>query len=100
MPNIYVGTINAEGPTNALVGTTSGTIIAETIGRVGLTLVNISSGTIYLAFQGLTATLNAGTVLTPNGGSFTMDEYNYSNGTINGISTLANSIVAVQQFIR
>ena len=100
MPNILSGTINASAPTNALVGTSSGAIIAENLARQGLVLINIASGTIYLAFQGAVAVLNAGVVLTPNGGSFTMDEYNYSNGTINGIANVANSVISIQEFIR
>ena len=95
MPSILVGTINATTPTSIAVGTTSGTAIVENINRVGLVLVNTSANTMFLAF-GTAATLNAGIVLTPNGGSWSMDEYAYSNQQVNAVSFATGSNLAIQ----
>lgn len=100
MPNFHVGTINASPPSNVLVGSSSGQIIAENINRQGLVLVNLSSSTVYLGLDANTAVLNAGIVLMPNGGAWVMDEYNYNNRQVTGIAHSANNIVTIQEFIR
>ena len=100
MPNIHVGTINSSGPTNALVGTSSAIAVAAVINRVGLILTNVSSGTVFLGLQNTTATLNAGIVLTPNGGTWSMDEYSFTNDQINAVAYNAGSVMCIQEFIR
>jgi len=100
MPNIFVGTINPSAATSVAIGTSSGTAVVENINRVGLTLTNTSTSTIFLGLGGFAATLNGGIVLTPNGGAWTMDEYSYTNGTIYGISFAAGSNLAIQEFTR
>lgn len=95
-----LGTINASAPTNALIGTGSGKAVAENINRVGLILTNISTSTMYLALMNFTATLNAGIVLTPNGGVWTMDAFNFNNSQINAVAHSANNILSILEFIR
>ena len=95
-----LGTINASAPTNILIGTTSGQALAENLNRVGLILTNVSNSTIYLALMDFTATLNAGIVLTPFGGVWTMDQFNFNNSKINAIAHSANNILSIQEFIR
>jgi hypothetical protein len=60
MPNVFTFTNQASAPTNALVGATSGQVLALNSNRKGCILVNISSNTMYLAFDGNAAVLNAG----------------------------------------
>ena len=99
MPDFHVGTINAQVPSAAGVGTVSEVIVAENVDRVGLMITNISDGTIYLGI-GNTATLKAGIVITPGGGAWSMDEYSYSNQAITAIAHSSTLIIAFQQFIR
>ncbi len=100
MPNLYVGTISASGPTNTLVGSSSAQALAGNNLRAGLVLTNISTSTIYLGLQDTTAKLNAGIVLLPNGGSWVMDEYTYNNDPINAIAHSAGNILCIQEFVR
>lgn len=100
MPNIHTGQTSVNPPSNALVGASSSVLITQNISRVGLTLVNLSSSTVYLGLSNNAAVLNAGIVLLPNGGSWTMDEYSFNNETINAIAHGAGNIVAVQEFVR
>ena len=99
MPNFEVGTINAEEPSHAGVGTTSEIIVPETIQRVGLTITNLSAGTIYLGINS-TSTLSAGLVLSGGGAAWSMDEYTFSNQAITAIAHTSTLLVAIQQFIR
>ena len=98
MPNIYVSTNAGSAPQSVAVGTSSGTLIVKNVNRAGLVIINTSSSTMYLAFDGLAATLNAGIVLTPNGGAFSMDDYTFTRGTIKAIAHVALSNAAVQEF--
>lgn len=100
MPNIYISTNTASAPQTVAVGTTSGTVIAGNVDRAGLIITNLSTGTIYLAFDGLTAILNGGGVIGANGGVFNMDEFTFTKGTVTGIGNAANMTVAVQEFYR
>ena len=100
MSNLNVFPINASPPTNVLIGATNTQAVAENTNRQGLILTNISTSTMYLSLMGFTATLNAGIVLTPNGGAWTMDEYNFNNSTINAIAHSAGNILCIQELIR
>jgi len=100
MSNIHSFPINASAPSNVKVGTSSGTVLAANNDRMGLILTNISTGTMYLGLAGNAAVLNSGIVLGANGGSWTMDEFNFNNEIIKGIAHAANSILAIQQFVR
>ena len=98
MPNILVSTNTASAPSNVLVGATSGVVLAQNLNRAGLILTNLSTGTVYLAFDGGTAVLVSGVTLGANGGVFSMDDFNFTKGAINGIAHSAGAIVAIQQF--
>ena len=100
MPNILSGPISASAPTNVLVGVASGAAVAANNNRVGLVLVNISNSTVYLGLQGAVAVLNSGIVLTPNGGSFSMDEYSYNTDAVTAIAHVAGSTLTIQELIR
>ena len=99
MPNFESGTINAEAPARAAVGVTSEEIVPETIGRVGLTVTNLSTQTIYIGINN-PAVLNAGITLSGNGGNWSMDEFSWTNQQINAIGHAATLTVAFQQFVR
>ena len=99
MPGNVKGTINANPPSNALVGTTDSVVVAENLNRQGLILTNISGSTVYLALMNMRSTLHAGITLTPNGGTWVMDEFNFNNSAINAIAHSAGNIVAIQEFI-
>ena len=98
MPNILVSTSSASEPANGGVGTASEIVVPENTTRVGLTMVNISSETIYLGI-GQTSTLKAGIVLTPDGGAWSMDEYSYTKEAITGIAHTKTLIIAFQEFV-
>jgi len=100
LPNLFVGTIRAVAPSNTLVLSSSDTIVAADSDMIGLVLTNISSSTMYLGLNGFYAVLNKGIVLSPNGGVWTMDDYNFTNDKISGIANTTNSIIAIQKFTR
>ena len=99
MPGEIRSTINASPPSNVLVGATDTVVVAENLSRQGLILTNISGSTIYLALMNMRSTLHAGITLTPNGGTWVMDEYNFNNSAINAIAHSAGNIVSIQEFI-
>ena len=100
MPNFFTGQINASAPANTLVLSSTDAVVAANNDRVGLVITNLSSGTVYLGLGGREAVLNKGITLTPNGGTWTMDEYTFNNQKVQGIGNTNNSIVAIQEFTR
>ena len=100
MPNIGVATIQAKAPAISSVGNSSTQVLAQTIDRVGLELVNISDSTVYLGFTGNAAVLLKGSVLTAGGGSWTMDDYNFTNEAVTAIAHTAASLLSVQEYVR
>ncbi len=99
MPNILTGSITGSSPSQVSVGVASAQAVAFNSGRTGLVLTNISTGTIYLAFGASAAVVGSGIVLTANGGTWAMDEYNFSKEIINAIAHQALSGLALQEFI-
>ena len=100
MPNLLSGTISAASPKTVAVGTTSGEAVPANNNRVGLIMSNLSTGTVYLGLSGLAATLNAGIVLLPSGGTtWSMDDYTYNKDQVNAIAHAAGATVAFQEFI-
>lgn len=89
--------LTASSPTFATVGVASAQAVASNANRKGLTLVNTSSSTIYLAFGGATAVIGSGTPIRPYG-SFSMSEYDYTTGAVNAIATGASSNLTVQEY--
>ena len=98
MPNIFVGAITASAPANTLCLTTTDALIAANNDRVGLVVVNLSQGTIYLALSGHEAVLNKGIAISSSGGVWTMDDYTFNREKIQGIAHTTNSVVAIQEF--
>lgn len=98
MPNTGVYTNTGSSPQSVSVGNSSGLLVAQNINRAGLVIVNISSSTMYLAFDGNVAALNAGVALNPNGGVFSMDDYTFNKGQVNAIAHTAGSSAGVQEF--
>ena len=100
MPNFEVGTIHAKSPALKSIGSSSTEVLAQNLNRVGLELVNISDSTIYLGFTGNVAVLLNGSVITAGGGSWTMDEYNYTNEAVTAIAHTVASLLSVQEYAR
>jgi len=100
MPNINIGQVNVSAPTAGAVNSSSSTLVIANNDRVGLSLVNVSNSTIYLGLAGNTAVLGRGTTLVPNGGTWSMDEFSFNNGTINAIAHSNGNDVAIQEFTR
>lgn len=99
MPNILVGSTQSAAPVQAAVGTSSIEIVAATEQRSGLTIVNISGGTVYLGFGTNAAILRGGIAITADGGSWSMDEYTFTKEAINAIGHSATLLVGVQEFL-
>ena len=85
MPNILTGSITGSAPTQASVGVASATAVAFNSGRTGLVLTNLSTGTMYLGFGANAAVVGSGIVLVA-GGTWTMDEFNFSKEAVNAIA--------------
>lgn len=98
MPNFHTGTISASAPTNALVSTSSSTIVPANNNRVGLIVVNLSSSTVYIGLSGHDATLNAGIAILGSGGNWNMDDYTYTKDAVKAIAHSAGNIITVQEF--
>ena len=98
MPNLMVGAITASAPSKTLILTSSDTIVAANLNRVGLVLTNLSNGTIYLGLSGRYAVLNSGIAIAPFGGVWLMDDYTFNKEKISGIGDTNNSIMAIQEF--
>ena len=88
--------LTASSPTAATVGTSSGSAVASNANRKGLVLTNTSNNTISFGI-GAAAVLNSGITLVP-GGTWVMDEYTFSTGTINAIASAVSSNLAIQEF--
>lgn len=95
------GTLNTKSaltpsaPTAASVGIASAQILAATA-RKGLVLTNTSNARISLGF-GVAAILNSGVTVYP-GGTFQMDEYSFTVGTITAIASAAASNLGIQEY--
>lgn len=99
-PHLEVGTISAQPPGREGVGTASSVILPANNDRVGLIIVNISDGTIYLGINN-TATLRAGIVLVAGGrGVWSMDDYTYTKDAIAAIGHSASLEISYQEFVR
>ena len=96
--NILSGSISASAPQQASVANSSTTIVVENLQRVGLVLMNLSAGTIYLGINN-TAILGSGITLLPDGGVWTMDEYNFVKEQINAIAHSSGSLLSIQEFV-
>jgi hypothetical protein len=89
--------VTGNTPTNTPIGLSSVTVLASNANRKGVNVVNISFGTVSLAF-GIAAVLYTGVTLGP-GGTFWMDAQDFTTATINAISSQTNTTIAVQEFV-
>lgn len=96
--NFHAGSVSALAPAQAAVAATSTAVVAENSQRVGMVLMNLSSGTIYIGINNA-AVVGSGITLLPNGGVWTMDEYNFIKEPINAIAHSAGSLLAIQEFV-
>jgi len=74
------------------------TVLAANANRKGANVVNISFGTVSLAFGGASAVAFTGVTLGP-GGTFWMDHLDFTTAAIQAISTQGNTTIAVQEFV-
>jgi hypothetical protein len=88
-------TPNAAGSAN--VSTSSAQVLGVNANRTGFVCTNLATNNIYLAFNGNAAALNSGVALLP-GASFSMDDYSYTTGQINAISTSVTNALSYQEF--
>ena len=100
MSNIHGAKSSAKDPDALIIGTSSVMVIPENYSRDGATLINISGNFISISFGGTAAILYKGITLTPNGGSWAMDDYAFTNEQINAIASAVNSTLCIQEYIR
>lgn len=90
--------LTGSSPATATIGVSSGAVIAANANRKGLVIVNTSTiSTVSLNVVAGTAVLDSGITLTPHG-TWTMDEYTFTTAAINGIASLASTILSIQEF--
>jgi hypothetical protein len=85
-----------EAATNVTISTSSATVLAANSLRRGVNICNISFGTVSLAF-GAAAVIYTGVTLGP-GGTFWMDDTDFTTQSITAISSQSNTTIAVQEF--
>lgn len=90
--------LTALSPTTATVGITSGLVVASNASRKGLVIVNLSTNVISLGFGSSAAVLNSGITLTQYGSVFQESEYDYVTSAVNAISSLAGSVISIQEY--
>mgnify|MGYP001559413783 CR=1 FL=1 len=99
MPSFETGPVSGSAPTQIDVDTASKEVVAENYSRVGLVLMNLSTGTVYLGFGTNAAVVGSGIPLLPSGGNWSMDDYTYTKEAINAIAHSNNSLLAIQEFV-
>lgn len=97
MSGPYVSIVDGQAPANALATTTSAVVLAANPNRRGLVISNASTGTVWIGINN-TATLNAGIMLAASVGTWSMDDYTYTNQAITAIAHAAGSIISIQEF--
>lgn len=90
-------TLTPSAPTQAAVGVASAVVVAQNGSRKGLILVNTSVAYISLGFN-CDAVLYNGITLNPNGGTYVMDEYDFTNVLVKAIASAAASNLAIQEY--
>lgn len=102
-PKLVVTHAAAAVANQVAIGTSSSVVVAASLSgaatsRIGLTITNLSTGTVYLAFGTNAAVVGSGIPLLPSGGSWSMDDYLYTKEAVNGIAHNSNSLVSFQEF--
>lgn len=95
-PISAITALSPSSPTTFSVAVTSSTAVAFNASRKGLVLTNLSSGRMSFGL-GVAAVAGSGIVLLP-GGVWVMDQFTFSTASINAISTVASSVLSVQEF--
>lgn len=90
--------LTPAAPANATVGVASAEAVAARTTRKGLVLVNTSANWIFLGFGANAAVVNKGISLSPNGGSWTMDEHTFTRQAVNAIAEAGGSNLGVQEY--
>jgi hypothetical protein len=85
-------------PTAVSVGVASGVAVAQNLTRKGLTLINTSVNWISLSEHGGAAVLYSGITLAPNGGSYTMNDFDFTTNEIRAIASGVASNLAIQEY--
>lgn len=88
--------LTANSPANVSVGVTSASCLASNTSRRGAIFTNVSINKISMGI-GVAAVLNSGITLYP-GGTWTMDEFNFTTAAVNCIASAAASGLGVQEF--
>lgn len=94
--SIVKAALAPASPVTFSVGVASSTAVAFNANRKGLTLINLSSGRMSFGL-GVAAVAASGITLLP-GGVWVMDEYTFTTASINAISTVASSVLSIQEF--
>lgn len=85
-------------PTGTVIDLSSVQVASANANRTGFVLINVGSGWVSLGL-GTAAILYAGVTLSPNGGTFEMDEYMFCNSAIYGIASITGTVLTIQEFI-
>lgn len=89
--------LSPSAPTAVTIAASNTSVLASTAARKGLIVVNTSVNTISLGL-GAAAVLNSGITLNPSGGTWVMDEFNFTTGAVNAIASAGSSNLSVQEF--
>lgn len=89
-------TLSPNSPSGVSIGLSSTSVLSANSSRKGATIMNTSTATISFGL-GAPAVLNSGITLVP-GGCWTMDQYTFTQGSINAIASVAASNLSVQEF--
>ena len=100
MANFNVGKVTPLDTDVAVVGLATGQILPFRYTRAGLVLTNISDNWVSIRLDG-TAEVNmyTGITLSPGGGTWTMDEYTFTNEKVYAKASGAGSTLCIQEFI-
>lgn len=90
--------LSASAPTTATIGIASVQILPSNANRKGLTITNLSTKDIFLAFNGWAAVVNSGVVITASGGTYNMDRFDKTTGVVKAIALQAGSVIAIQEY--
>jgi hypothetical protein len=89
----------AAAPTAAAVGVASGAVIAANANRKGLVLTVTTPGRrVSFGLDGAPAVLDSGITLYGPGGVWKMDKETFTTGEVRGISDVAATNVAIEEF--
>jgi hypothetical protein len=97
IPTTARSAITANAGVDISVNATSTAVLGANANRKGLILQNASSQQITIAFGGQTPVYQTGLTLLP-GGVFNMDQWSFTTGAVNAITTGGAALLQVQEF--